>query len=310
MSKSRTFRGRSVDVVGTGFAALDRIYADGCFTNESLGGSCGNVLISLAMLRRRVAPVLALGDDEEGSQLVGEFTRAGATIEHIHRYNDFRSPVVTQEVDTKSGLHGFSFVCPTTRERLPRYQPIGYAELTSAMPILTHCSVFYSDRLSESILEAMKTARSAGAIVFFEPSEIEKKSLFEEALELASILKFSVDRIGRDLGHSASKCVQISTHGALGLEVADGSSTIWCEAVPAASVVDTCGSGDMVSIGLIDWILRRKLSPATLRTTELVDGVMAGQRLAAENCAFAGARGLFLRRGPTYVRNLLDGKST
>ena len=36
------------------------------------------------------------------------------------------------------------------------------------------------------------------------------------------------------------------------LEVTDEESEVWCEAVLATSVTDTCGSGDMVSIGLID----------------------------------------------------------
>ena len=47
------------DVVGTGFTVLDRVFKDGTLSDEALGGSCGNVLVSLAMLQRRVAPVLA-----------------------------------------------------------------------------------------------------------------------------------------------------------------------------------------------------------------------------------------------------------
>ena len=34
-----------VDVAGTGFTVLDRIYADGDLAGEALGGSCGNVLV-------------------------------------------------------------------------------------------------------------------------------------------------------------------------------------------------------------------------------------------------------------------------
>ena len=60
-----------VDVAGTGFAVLDRIYTPGCSSvSEALGGSCGNVLISLAMLRRRVVPILSLGRDETGRRLL------------------------------------------------------------------------------------------------------------------------------------------------------------------------------------------------------------------------------------------------
>ena len=296
-----------MDVAGTGFAALDRIYADGDFTDEALGGSCGNVLVSLAMLRRYVAPVLTLGNDSEGDQLVKEFSQAGASIEYIHRRKNLRSPVVTQEIDTYSGRHGFSLHCPLTREELPRYQPIGKVELNSAMAVLTHCSIFYSDRLSDAILEAMKAARLAGAIIFFEPSDVDDGPLFAEAIKVTSILKYSADRIGDLLPHSRANFTKIVTHGARGLEIADQDTTLWCNAVPATSVLDTCGSGDMVSIGLIDWILTNRLNTSTLRAVNLVEGVTAGQRLAAENCSYAGARGLFKGRGATYVRKVLAG---
>ena len=44
---------------------------------------------------------------------------------------------------------------------------------------------------------------------------------------------------------------------------------------------------------------------ADLRATNLIKGVVAGQRLAAENCAYAGARGLFKGRGAAYARQVL-----
>ena len=305
MRTKSQYRDYRVDVAGTGFAVLDRIYADGDLADEALGGSCGNVLVSLAMLRRHVAPVLALGNDNEGERLVTEFLRAGAMVEYIHRRTDLRSPVLTQEIDTYSGQHGFNFICPVTNAELPRYQPIGEAELASAFPVLKHCSIFYADRLSESILEAMKTAWLAGAVIFFEPSDVEEGTLFEEALKIVSILKYSTDRIGDRLTHLRPRCTRIITHGAAGLEIADEDSKVWCEAVRATSVVDTCGSGDMVSIGLIDWMLANSLKTDALRATNLLKGVVAGQRLAAENCAYAGARGLFKKRGAAYVRQVL-----
>ena len=299
------YRDDPVDVTGTGFAVLDRIYADGDLADEALGGSCGNVLVSLAMLRRHVAPVLALGNDDEGEQLITEFSRAGAMVEYIQRRTELRSPIVTQQIDTCSGQHGFSFACPVTNAELPRYQSIGEAELGPALSVLTQCSIFYADRLSESIFEAMKTAWLAGATIFFEPSDVEEGTLFEEALKMVSILKYSDDRTDDHLQHLRTGCVRIVTHGAAGLEVTDEESEVWCEAVLAPSVTDTCGSGDMVSIGLIDWMLTNCRGAADLRATNLIKGVVAGQRLAAENCAYAGARGLFKGRGAAYARQVL-----
>jgi len=310
MRESRSHYGYRIDVAGTGFTVLDRVYADGDLSDEALGGSCGNILVSLAMLHRRVAPVLALGDDDAGERLVREFAQAGATVRYITRRADIRSPVLAQELDTASGQHEFSFVCPETREELPRFQPIGKAELASALPILMHCNVFYADRLSDNIVEAMRTARSAGAIIFFEPSDIEEGKLFEEALQLATILKYSEDRLGERLADRLTNCLRIVTHGAAGLEVRDGDGAIWCKAIYAPKVLDTCGSGDMVSVGVIDWMLTNSFATACLRAADLLEGIVAGQRLAAENCAYAGARGLFKKRGAQYVREILSIRSS
>lgn len=298
-----------VDVAGTGFTVLDRVYANGDLTDEALGGSCGNVLVSLAMLHRHVAPVLALGNDDTGERLVEEFMLAGATIRYIARRADLRSPILAQELDTASGRHDFSFVCPETRENLPRYQPISEKELAFALPMLTHCSIFYADRLSDNILEAMRAAGAAGAVIFFEPSDFEESELFEEALRLATIVKYSEDRLGERLADRPIDCIRIVTCGAAGLKVDDGGGTIWCEAIDASSVLDTCGSGDMVSVGVIDWMLTNQFQAARLKAADLLEGIFAGQRLAAENCGYAGARGLFKKRGASYARDVLSARS-
>lgn len=309
MYESTPYLEYHVDVAGTGFTVLDRVYADGNLFDEALGGSCGNVLLSLAMLHRHVAPVLRLGGDDTGYRLIDEFVQAGATTRFISRRDDLRSPVLAQELNTALGQHGFSFVCPETREELPRYEPITHAEVASALTMLSRCSIFYTDRLSDGILEAMRIASAAGAVIFFEPSDFEDGDLFEQAVQLATVLKYSDDRLGDRLAHRLCDCVRIVTYGAAGLEVSDGGGTIWCEAIDAPIVLDTCGSGDMVSVGVIDWILANNFGNSGLKAADLLGGVVAGQRLAAENCAYAGARGLFKERGAGVVREILNIRS-
>ena len=284
---------------------LDRIFKDGTLDDEALGGTCGNVLVSLAMLQRRVAPVLALGDDHIGERLVSEFAQAGAITDYIYRRPDMRSPMLNQLLDTLLGEHEFSSVCHETNSEHPGYQAIDKLELQIAVPAISQCRFFYADRLSDSVLEAMRTARDAGAIVYFEPSSINEDDLFERALECTSILKYSSDRLGERLSASDFDCIHIVTHGAAGLEVRDRQWTRWFASARADVVEDTCGSGDMVSVGLIDWLLTHYQGTCELVGRDLADGIVAGQRLAAENCAYAGARGLFKEHGAEYVRRIL-----
>ncbi len=287
---------------------MDRIYANGVFVSEELGGSCGNVLLSLAMLRHEVAPLISLGMDEIGGRLVEEFASAGADVSHILRETGRNSPVIAQEVDTASSRHSFRFTCIDTMTELPRYWPIEPAQAAAATTVLTSCALFYADRLSAGILEAMTAARKAGAVVYFEPSNVDDVDLFDAALKLTTILKYSADRLGPELDEkvSNSPVVAIVTHGDSGLEIRRQGSSTWSAAVSAAHVADTCGSGDMVSVGLIDWMMDR-CADGEGALDDLMNGVVAGQRLAAANCAYVGARGVFIHAGPEQARRVLAG---
>ncbi|RYG89164.1 MAG: hypothetical protein EON59_01910 [Alphaproteobacteria bacterium] len=303
--------GMSVDVAGTGFTVLDRVYSDSEPRFQALGGSCGNVLISLAMLDRRVAPVLSLGEDSVGDDLVSEFAEAGALTTWIFQHAGRQSPVLAQLLDSQSGQHSFSFVCPETDAQYPPYSPIERDEAQRAEPAFDGCQVFYTDRVSDGILDAMERAAASGAVVYFEPSAVGDPALFRRALALCKILKISADRL-RTPGWAEclrADAISIVTRGAEGLDVWQGSSRpLHCVPTPAPVVRDTCGSGDMVSVGLIDYILSRP-SGFSPRLDDLVEGVIAGQRLAAANCAFSGARGLFRLHGGAVARRVLADPS-
>jgi fructokinase len=308
MQQATDISGPRLDVAGTGFTVLDKVYHDGELSDEALGGSCGNVLASLAMLDRHVAPVLRLGDDDEGDLLISEFVQAGAVVDFISRHSGLRSPILTVEIDTRLTDHTFSFTCPETDSALPTYEPIALHELCHAELVFSVCSIFYTDRLSRSILDAMDLAHRSGAVIVFEPSDIDDDALFREALRMTTVLKTAADRLDGALDgplERASPRVRVTTHGAAGLEIIDESQDIWCAAVPATQLRDACGSGDMVTVGIIDWLLANAYSPDHVSAESLHQGVIAGQRLAAENCAYEGARGLFRHRGAAYARSIL-----
>ena len=69
----------------------------------------------------------------------------------------------------------------------------------------------------------MERAHLAGALIFLEPSEA-REIFFERALELASIVKYSSDRLGSEIDNLVSHCpaIAIATHGEDGLEIRKG----------------------------------------------------------------------------------------
>lgn len=302
------------DVAGTGFTCMDHIYTDGVLTGMQPGGSAGNVLWALAKLGHAVAPVLRLGYDYPGGIINADFARAGAETAYIARDGHVRTPAIAQLLDTASGRHDFSFRNPATGEGFARYAPKMARQLdTDDLGHLEHgrtavssCRVFFADRLNTDILAAFYVAASHGAMVVFEPSEISDRDMFQEALELVTVLKISADRIALQdvVDLDVPVPVIIQTRGADGLSVTAGGDTQPFPAIPAEAVVDTCGAGDMMTAGLVDWFLRQDMDLRLPRQgrepdverigtqiTQIAEGILAGQRLAAANCAHVGARG-------------------
>lgn len=307
-SQASTKGSRHGYVVGTGLVALDRIHVgtpQPLF--EELGGSCGNVLISLAMLGRSVTPLLRLGTDPVGARLERDLRLAGADTRLVWRCGEVSSPVIVQLLDPNSSEHRFSFTCPQSSERFGTYQSITPCELELARSALSVCRIFYADRMSETICDAMEEAAAGGAIIHFEPSSISDPTLFKRALSIAHILKYSVDRLATDIvTWLRPDAFGIVTAGRRGLEVRHASAVHHCEAWSAGEVRDTCGSGDMVTLGLLDAILQSDAcSPEALSIETILLGISAGQRLAAANCAYVGARGLFRERGAAHARSIL-----
>lgn len=295
-------------VVGTGLVALDRIHVDEqAPLFEELGGSCGNVLISLAMLGRSVTPLLRLGTDPVGERLERDLRLAGADTKLVWLDEEIMTPVIVEMLDLASSDHSFSVVCPHSFERFGGFEPITLRELEPARPAVTSCAVFYADRVSPAICDAMEAAAAGGAIVHFEPSSISDPELFERALSAAHIFKYSADRLEPDVAELLRpEAYSIVTAGRSGLEVRHEGVAYRCEAIDADVVRDTCGAGDMVTLGLIDAIIQAGVrGPDGLTLSIVLSGVHSGQRLAAANCAYIGARGLFRERGPQHARTIL-----
>lgn len=297
-------------VVGTGFVALDRIHVGTTRPLfEELGGSCGNVLISLAMLGRPVVPLLLLGMDPVGARLEHDLRLAGADTRHVARLPEVCSPVVVELLDPASGDHQFSFASPASTDRFGAFEPITRRELDPARPLVTSCAIFYSDRLSRTICEAMEAAAAGGAIVYFEPSSIGEPELFDRAIAAADILKCSTDRLAPNVtARLRPQAFGIVTSGERGLELHHDGRSYCCPAHDVETFKDACGSGDMVTLGLIDALLQSRASgPSSLSVASMLAGIVAGQRLAAANCAYVGARGLFRERGAPHARSILIG---
>lgn len=292
-------------VVGTGFVVLDVLVVDGVEASRSLGGSCGNVLAVLAALGHRAIPILKLGNDSEGRAIVSEFRHLGAVTEWIKLTPWHGTPVLLQYTNTQVGDHRYARSDAGPKEQKRAFSPLASSEVAAVKGAIDDCALFYCDRLSDGILDAMAMARRGGAIVMFEPNEQLPMSMMSAAAKLAHIIKAADDRVARSVLQEMSeqRSIIVSTAGSAGIDVGSSEGLFHFDATFAPLVIDSSGAGDMVTAAIIDSIL---LSRAPLYDSVL-SGVDAGRRLAAANCRHAGARGLLRDLGSAAARGLLLG---
>jgi fructokinase len=215
-----------------------------------------------------------------------------------------------QYVDAPAGRHWFTSTCPETRRPFPPFSSIDEHDLDEVRHAFRTFTVFYVDRLSSAVVGAMEEAFVAGALVLFEPAGHDDNALVLRALQFCSILKLSDETAGSrfSVGDLNPSLVITRTHGASGLTVSFKKSERFFRAVPAPRLVDSSGSGDMVTTGLLDRLLSSWHRGADWSIETIYEGVISGQRLAAINCAFAGARGAFLALGAACARQTLDAE--
>ena len=244
-----------------------------------------------------------MNGDSASRQAKADMSRWGVNLDYVECAPQCNTPIIVQEIRHEqdgSPKHRFIWNCPNCGEHLPNFKPITKRAFAIVSDTIEGADVFLLDRVSRGALMLAKQAAEAGAIVFFEPSGVGNAKLFKEALALAHVIKYAQDRINElDLlmPESTSILVEIQTLGATGLRVRDrlqGRRFSWrhLEAVTAPVLVDTCGTGDWCSAGLVSKAFANGLRGLIAGGhAGLDDALHFGQLLAAWSCGFEGARG-------------------
>jgi pfkB family carbohydrate kinase len=157
----------------------------------------------------------------------------------------------------------------------------------------------------------MPEASEAGTVVFFEPNAIKDAALFRRAIGFVDILKVS-EEIGSiiDFEEGEEPPYFITTHGSSGLSLKTSVERLEFPSFVAPRLVDTCGAGDMVTTGLIHALMSTQSKHRSVEIGDVCFGLHMGQWLAAQNCAFIGARGLFHAFDGRTIRKALTSVPT
>ena len=292
-------------IFGTGLITLDYVISGD--PNRPMrdwaGGTCGNVMAILSFLGWEVFPIARLNGDHASTRVKSDLTRWGVKLDYVGCAPTSHTPIVVQEIKhTRDGSprHRFIWSCPNCGEKLPVFKPITRDTIEKVSPAIENVAVFFLDRLSRGTLTLAEQAAEKGALIVFEPSGKSVRSLFNDAVKLAHIIKYSDQRMSAIDGAMKSgtnNLVEIQTMGSKGLRFRDrlnGKRTSWMrlQAIKVPYLVDSCGAGDWCTAGFLAQIAKGGLDGFLgAKRDKLKAALEYGQSLAAWNCSFEGARG-------------------
>ncbi len=290
-------------LVSSGFIALDIVIGleDPLVPRFYTGGTTGNVTAALAYLGWQTVPISRLADDEAGHIVKADLERWGVDTKYLSGNFPCPTPIVVEKIflgKDGSPKHRFLWTCPDCGAYLPSYRPVVIETVDNLKGDIGAVAVFFTDRVSRSILNLAKQCKKNGAVVVFEPSGIGDPSLFVEMSRICDVLKYSDQRAKgfSDLLAENGAELEIQTLGDEGLRFllrGRRKAKTWVALTSYdVDVKDTAGAGDWTTAGLIYRLFgdgREALK--TLAKTNVSDALQYGQALAALNCQFEGARG-------------------
>jgi fructokinase len=292
-------------VFGAGLFALDLVVSADAETpvHAWAGGTSGNVLTILSYLGWEAYPIARMNGDSASQRVKADMKKWGVKLDFASCAPTAHTPIIIQEIRRlKNGApsHRFIWSCPQCGERLPSFKPVTTEAVEEVAQEMEGVSVFFMDRLARSTLMLAASAAEKGAVVFFEPSGKGDPKLFAEAMRIAHIVKYADQRFSEmpeAMSDKSSVLLEIQTLGSEGLQfrhkLGRGVSN-WRHIAPftAPALIDTCGSGDWCTAGIIAHCAEGGLEGLRKGGVLSIQSALShGQAMAAWNCGFEGARG-------------------
>lgn len=278
-------------VVSSGYFVVDLISRRDGFL-ASPGGTASNIASALHSLGWNGSIAGAIGDDPAGRYFVDVLTKDGLGTSNVRLHADWTTPVIVQ-VDNGTD-HRWLFKCPHCGRRFARHRPPSQDETATVLNEQVP-SVFVFDRLSRFTIHLAKVWKEAGSLIFFEPSALGRPQLFDEAAELADVVKYSSARSSEFEARLESvAAIQVKTLGVDGAIWKESGGAEWnaVSIEPALMFVDSVGAGDWTSAGFLDSLFRANGSWSELisSASAVAEAVQSGIRLGARACEWEGFR--------------------
>ena len=260
-------------IVGAGLISLDVLIWEGNRIPVSfyVGGTCGNVMMILSHMGWDAYPIARLDGTKDGVRVLDDMKKHRVHTDFIST-QDGKTPVIVQRnFINKDGVPTHKF---ESRNNIGRFY-LDFKSLTlkQANEVIERIDfvpkVFFFDRVSPAILKLASTFKEKGAVIFFEPSNINQFKDYKDKLF-------------------------IQTQGAKGLNYRLSGDWKHLEPVANKKVVDTAGAGDWTAAALINNLFKDKVmfGICDLLESDLETALKEAQKVGAESCSYEGARGM------------------
>jgi fructokinase len=289
---------RTVYTIGE--TVYDIIFQDGGIKAGKAGGSMLNASVSLGRLGLNVSFISEVGHDELGDLITGFLQFNKVSTEYIDHFTGGKTPVALAFLDNRSDAK-YSFYKSYPEQRLQQKMPV-----VSKNDIVLFGSFFsISPAVRKPVLKFIRQARSAGAIIIYDPNirsphknelPVLLPMIFEN-FALADIVRASHEDFETifDIKNATEAFDLTKNHGdaALIFTRGGGEITLFSDgyaidfAVPKIRVVSTIGAGDSFNAGLVLSLIRQKISRSGLKTMseqQWQHVIETGTKLSSQVC--------------------------
>jgi fructokinase len=289
---------RTVYTIGE--TVYDIIFQDGGIKAGKAGGSMLNASVSLGRLGLNVSFISEVGNDELGDLITGFLQFNKVSTEYIDHFTGGKTPVALAFLDNRSDAN-YSFYKSYPEQRLQQKMPV-----VSKNDIVLFGSFFsISPAVRKPVLNFIRQARSAGAIIIYDPNirSPHKNELPEllpmifENFALADIVRASYEDFETifDIKNDTEAYNRVKKYGDAALIFTRGGGEISLFAngyaknfaVPEIRVVSTIGAGDSFNAGLVLSLIRQKISRSGLKTMseqQWQHVIETGTKLSSQVC--------------------------
>lgn len=283
-----------------GETVYDIIFKDGELQTGKPGGSMLNASVSLGRAGLNVYFVTEIGDDDLGKNILHFLNQNNINTSFIHSFEDGKTPLALAFLDESSNA-SYSFYKSYPQKRLQQKLP----EIHKNDILLFGSFFAINPEIREIVLDFVRKAKSAGAIIIYDPNirhpkahELEEvRNAVLENCALADIVRgsnedfkllFGVDTpsAAANILKQNSNALLIYTHSSRFVYATSRTKALTFE-VPKIAVVSTIGAGDNFNAGLIYALVKNTILKDDLQSldeSDLGNIILSGISFSQEVC--------------------------